>query len=55
MLLVSWCIQAGMIVVLIRFCATVYADLIILKGSRIKLRTMLRMAAKANRTEVTGQ
>ena len=44
LLLLSWLIQAGMIVLLSVFCSRVYAGLIIHKGNRVKLKELVSMA-----------
>ena len=43
-LLLSWVIQIGVVVVLALFGATVYRDLVMYRGKRLRLRDMLRIA-----------
>jgi ABC-type Na+ efflux pump permease subunit len=43
-MLLSWAIQIGMIIVLALFGANVYRDLILYRGKRLRLRDMLRIA-----------
>lgn len=43
-LLISWLIQAGIAVLLFRFCARVYETLLMYRGSRVRLKQLLGMA-----------
>lgn len=52
MLLLSWIIQIGIIVLLAVFCSRVYEGLIIHKGSPVKLKELLSMAGLRKAREV---
>jgi ABC-type Na+ efflux pump permease subunit len=46
LLLISWVIQAVFIVLIAVFCSKIYADLIIHKGNRVKLKELISMAKR---------
>ncbi len=50
MLILSWLLQAAVVVILAVFCARIYSSLLMHRGSRVKLKEMLSMA-KTVKTE----
>lgn len=54
-LLISWVIQAGLVVWLFRFTGRLYADMLIYRGTRLKLRDLLRMSKQIKRSQVLGK
>ena len=51
-LLISWVIQAGLILWLFRFTARLYADMLIYRGARLKLRDLLRMSRQLKQAQM---
>lgn len=51
LLLLSWAIQAAFIVLLAVFCSRIYADLIIHKGNRVKIKELISMAKHSKARE----
>lgn len=45
-LCVAWLIQLAIVVLLAKFCARIYHDLLLYRGSKLKLRQMLAMARR---------
>ncbi len=51
LLLLSWVIQAAFITLLAVFCARIYADLIIHKGSRVRFKELISMVRRSKARE----
>ena len=52
MLCVSWLVQAAVVFLLALFCARVYDELLIHRGSRVKLRELFSMAKRSKKEAV---
>ena len=54
-LLISWVIQAGLVVWLFRFTGRLYADMLIYRGTRLKLRDLLRMSKQIKQSQALNK